>query len=214
MNDRVGRFLRSGEFEALNDKMNRFRPGRVCWVCKRPIRSAREHGGGRPGRYRPGQATRAAVRSIIRGWKHMHWICLGKNRDALDRVFGVKRPSRWDCAVLFRGDIDGLPFRIFMWRRRRGRFALNFGTYRVPSARGKNLVLGFHMTGPRWTRFVANIRGSKREANAVGFGSSGGLACSDPVYGYIREAVNTAEFRRRRFFMELRKDKALQGPVL
>lgn len=216
-NDPVGRFLGSEEFTNLQTKQNLFRPGRTCWVCKKAIRSPLEHGGGRPGAYNLRQSYRAAVRSIIRTWKHMHWICLARNPDELllKRIFGrAQRRSRWNYADLFRGETEGLPFRIAMYRRGRWRFTLQFGALQVPPARRKNLVLGFNLTARQWPRFVAKVLGSKREANSIVIGKSGGLACSDEVNDYLVDAVKTAEARRRVFFSEYDKDKTIQGPIL
>lgn len=144
----------------------------------------------------------------------MHWVCLGKNRDLLDKIFGVKRPARWVYAELFSGDIDGLRFRITMSRWGRCRFSFQFGACQMPSARGKNLVLGFHLSKPQWPRFVAKVLGPKRDGNPLTFGKSGGFASSDAVNSYIRDAVKVAEARRRLFFAELAKDGTLQGPLL
>lgn len=144
----------------------------------------------------------------------MHWVCLGKNRDLLDKIFGVKRPARWRYAELFSGDIDGLRFRITMSRWGRRRFSFQFGACQTPSAQGKNLVLGLNISEPQWPRFVAKVLGPKREGNPLVFGKSGGLASSDAVNSYIRDAVKVAEARRRLFFEELAKDGTLQGPIL
>lgn len=216
--DQIWQFQQSAEWLEVRAKMNRFSRGLACWVCRKSIGSPQEFGGGKPGGYHPTMTLRAAKKSMVRGWRHFHWLCLGKDRDrrVLEKVMSVRKNSHRRYAELFCGKIDGFPLRITMYKRRRWLLSIDFGECVVPAGKGRNLMVGFSFSPAQWAAFVRQVGCLPKHDKSSGIRCcpNGGMAITKAARGYFVQAVQSSDFRRGQFLEELDVDPKLHGPQL